>query len=50
MKKRLILAFSLMVAIITMTAAFIPSDVNKGDVLQANLKHPEAGYVESIGN
>jgi len=50
MKKRIILSLSLLVAIITLTTAFIPSQKNEVDVIQANLNHPEAGYVESIGN
>lgn len=50
MKKRIILLLSLLVVIITLTTAFIPSNKNEIDVNQANLHNPEAGYVESIGN
>ena len=50
MKKRLIISLMLVVAIITLTTAFIPTNDSGNKNVQANLVHPEAGYIESIGN
>ena len=50
MRKRIILSLFLLAFIITLTTAFIPSFENIENGAQANFSHPEAGYVESIGN
>lgn len=50
MKKRIIISIVLLVAVISLTTAFIPSHRNLKYKSQVNLTHPEAGYVENIGN
>ena len=51
MKKRIIVSLMLVVAIITLSTAFIPTKQNvKKNAVQVQLNHPEAGYIESIGN
>jgi hypothetical protein len=50
MKKRIIISLILLVAIIALTTAFIPSKNIRNNDVQAKLVHPEAGYIESIGN
>jgi len=49
MKKRLIISLMLVVAIITLSTAFIPFKDNGKTSSQTNLVHPEAGYIENIG-
>ena len=39
----------LIVAIITLSTAFIPTNDNIKSKTQADLMHPEAGYFEEIG-
>jgi len=50
MKKRLIISLMLIIAIITLSTAFIPFKDNGNKKVQSNLIHPEAGYIENIGN
>jgi hypothetical protein len=50
MKKRLIISLMLVLAIISLSTAFIPSDNNDTSHVQTNLVHPEAGYIENIGD
>jgi len=50
MKKRIIISLMLVVAIITLSTAFIPTKEKAKNTAQLQLTHPEAGYFESIGN
>jgi len=50
MKKRIIISLMLVVAIITLSTAFIPTKEKTKSTAQLQLTHPEAGYIESIGN
>jgi hypothetical protein len=50
MKKRIIISLMLVVAIITLSTAFIPTKETTKSAVQLQLTHPEAGYIESIGN
>ena len=40
----------LVVAIITLSTAFIPSKEEMKSTAELQLPHPEAGYFENIGN
>ena len=50
MKKGIIISILLLIAAIGLTTAFVPSNRNINNQDQVNLIHPEAGYVEHIGN
>ena len=50
MKRRIVISLMLVVAIITLSTAFIPTKETKKSSAQLQLMHPEAGYIESIGN
>jgi hypothetical protein len=50
MKKRIIISLMLVVAIITLSTAFIPTKETTKSAAQIQLAHPEAGYIENIGN
>ena len=49
MKKRIIISLMLVVAIITLSTAFIPTKETKRSTAQHQLTHPEAGDLENIG-
>jgi hypothetical protein len=49
MKKRIIISLMLVVAIITLSTAFIPTKETKKSTAHLQLSHPEAGYIENIG-
>ena len=50
MKKLLIISLLLLIVFITLSTTIIPSKNTVNKNTQANLAHPEAGYIESIGN
>jgi len=50
MKKLVTISLMLLIVIITLSTAFIPTKNSGNEDVQANLVHPEAGYIESIGN
>jgi hypothetical protein len=50
MKKHIIISLMLVIAIITLSTAFIPTKETKRNTAQYQLSHPEAGYIESIGD
>jgi hypothetical protein len=50
MKKLLFISLLFLVMVITLSTAFVQSRNIKNKDVQANMVHPEAGYIESIGN
>ena len=49
MKRRIVISLMLVAAIITLSTAFIPTQKNQKSTTQLQLSHPEAGYIEKIG-